>query len=199
MGDSTKPLSIREAIESDVEDDGYEPQPLWMIPVYLRSRLEYYDDALARIRNHTEGLMRDYGHLYSTPEGFKRLEDIAWNRHSPYWWGLADIVAWMDVRACTRSAEIQVSLFRTTKKPSRRLRDKRYVFDGRTSVPIVVGATNEFLRERTIQAVERLAASAKLRKRYIDLERWRRLVRHTDLVGIINAAAEADLISVDSQ
>jgi hypothetical protein len=192
-------LSFREAVESSIEDDGYEPQLLWLIPIFLRSRIQYYDETVARVRRRIEEHWKQSGQeSYETREEFEQSKFVQWIWYSehPYWWGLTDIVGWIDVRACVRSREIQASLFLPTKRISRQLKDKRYVLRRKETVSLSEDVTNEQLQESLIQAVETICEDDRTKRLYVDLDQWRRLVRHTDLKGIIREATEEDLARV---
>ena len=187
---------FREVVERGLEDDGYEPQSLWLIPVFLRSRVQYYDEAAASIRKRIEEHWEQFGqNTYNSREEFEQSSFVEWiwSDSHPYWWGLNDIVGWIDIRVCVRSRGIQVALFLPTKRVSRRLKDKRYVFRRRETISLSQHATNEQLRESLIEAVETIRNDERIKTRYVDLHQWCRLVRHTDLIGIIREAAEEDL------
>jgi hypothetical protein len=194
--------SFREIVEGGLEDDGYEPQSLWLIPIFLRSRIQYYNEAAASIQTRIEEYWERFGQsTYNSREEFKQtsLVEWIWSNGHPYWWGLNDIVGWIDIRACVRSREIQVALFLPTKRVSRQLKDKRYVFCRRETISLPERATNEQLQERVIEAVETIRNDEHIKTRYVELNQWCRLVRHTDLVGIIREAAEEDLMRISAE
>jgi hypothetical protein len=188
--------SFREMVKNGMKDDGYEPQLLWLIPIFLRPRIQYYDEAAADIHRRTDEYWSRSGQqVYGSREEFEQssLVQWIWDSGHPYWWGFNDIVGWIDVRACVRSQEIQVSLFLPSKRVSRKLKDKRFVFRRREVVALPQVTTNEQLRKGVFEAVEVIRGDDRIKKRYVDLDQWRRLVRHTDLVGIIREAANEDL------
>jgi hypothetical protein len=187
-------VNFREAVERGIKDDDYEPQILWLIPIYLRSRIQYYDEVISRIHREIDNLRRRYVSAYPSPEAFEKssIVNAVWYRNSPLWWRLDNVVGWIDLRACVRNREIQAALFLTTKRASRNMEDKRFVFRRRESVAISAPVSNYDLQHATIQALRTLASDTRLRDRYIDLDQWERLVTHTDLVGIIRQAAARD-------
>jgi hypothetical protein len=196
---ATKPeqprkLSFRELVESGVEDDGYEPQSLWLIPVFRKSRIQYYEEAATSIRRRIEEHWERLREVYDSRADFENssLFQWLWDSGHPYWWGLNDVVGWIDIRACVRSKELQVSLFLPTKRISRNLKNKTYVFRRKETVPLSPQATNESLQKSVIQAVEAIVGDNRLKGRYVDLHQWYRLVRHTDLIAIIREAASED-------
>jgi hypothetical protein len=187
-------VNFREAVERGIKDDDYEPQILWLIPIYLRSRIQYYDEVISRIHREIDNLRRRYVSAYPSPEAFEKssIVNAVWYRNSPLWWRLDNVVGWIDLRTCVRNREIQAALFLTTKRASRNMEDKRFVFRRRESVAISAPVSNYDLQHATIQALRPLASDTRLRDRYIDLDQWERLVTHTDLVGIIRQAAARD-------
>ena len=187
-------MNFREVVERGIKDDDYEPQILWLIPIYLRSRIQYYDEVISRIHREIDNLRRRYVSAYPSPEAFEKssIVNVVWYRNSPLWWGLDNVVGWIDLRACVRNREIQAALFLTTKRASRNMEDKRFVFRRRETVAISAPVSNYDLQHATIQALRTLASDTRLRDRYIDLDQWERLVTHTDLFGIIRQAAVRD-------
>jgi hypothetical protein len=116
-----------------------------------------------------------------------------WESDAPLWWGLNDIIGWIDVRLSVRSREFQISLFLPTKRISRKLRNKAYFSHVRESIKLPDRSTNEELRDMLIGGVEKVAADRRLRRKYFDIARWQRLLRHLDLIGIIRETAKADI------
>jgi hypothetical protein len=149
---------------------------------------------ISRIHREIDNLRRHHVSAYPSPEAFEKssIVNAVWYRNSPLWWGLNNVVGWIDVRACVRNREIQAALFLTTKRASRNMKDKRFVFRRRESVAISAPVSNYDLQHATIQALRILALDTRLRDRYIDLDQWERLVTPTDLVGIIRQAAARD-------
>ena len=81
-----------------------------------------------------------------------------WRFHSPYWWGLADVIGFIDTRASIATQSPTATLFLTTKRPSKRLVDKRYVSRHQEAVPFDNASTNETLRASLSAAVGQPAA-----------------------------------------
>jgi hypothetical protein len=142
----------------------------------LRSRREYYEGLVARVRRRIEESWNFHkSSTFQTREEFDRsfIADDHW-KTPVYWWGLNDVIAFIDVRL--HSTEIAATLFTTVERPSATLGSKTYKVAGIESVELKGGMGNEVLRREVIAAVERLAADPALRKRYVDLDRWRPLV-----------------------
>lgn len=175
-------------------DDGYEPQPLWLIPIQLRSRIQYYQEVADRALADIERSWDASGRYYRSREEFDASDFVRhiWQRSSPFWWGLNDIIGFVDVRLYTRSVQIQAALFLTTKRPSRTLRDRVFVHKRHSAYDLVGGETNHELQDRTIALVRELAADPRLKRRHLDLPPWERSVRRTDLIGIFRDAVAAD-------
>src|SRR2546422_2954951 len=108
---------VRKLAEGAFADDGYEPQTLWLLPICLRSRTSYYDDVVNRAKSDLAEAWRQQGHLYKSREEFdaSSFVDHIWRLHSPFWWGLNDVVGYVDVKACVRAMHIQAALFLTKK------------------------------------------------------------------------------------
>jgi len=87
---------------------------------------------------------------------------------------------------------IQAALFLTSKRPSRRLRDRIYVHRRHETYELRGGETNDRLQDETVRLVEALASDTRVRRRYLDLEPWQRLVRHTNILRIMLDALAAD-------
>ncbi len=185
---------FQQLVRGEIEAAGYEPVSLWLIPILLRSRKQYYDDAVAATRKHIEYCWQTCKSIYPSIVDFEQSDSgqHIWERESPLWWGLNDIIGWIDVRVCVRNREFQISLFLPTKRISKKLRTKVYFCHLRQIIAIPDRSTNEELRTALIQCVEKVAADKRLRGRYIDLACWRRIVCHLDLIGIIRETAEAD-------
>lgn len=185
----------RELVDSPLEADAYEPLCIWLIPVLLRSRKCYYADAVARTKKLIEWIWDRNKLAFASRAAFEKSDFFqqTWEREAPSWWGLNDIIGWIDVRVCVRKREIQVSLFVPTKRISRQLRDKVYFCRRQECISLPERSTNEELRNSLMSVVETMAADPTIRRRYVDLVNWRRRLRHTDLIGIIREAADADM------
>ena len=146
--------------------DSYEPLSLWLIPVLFRTRAQYYDDA----ERETEKLIDFYWStsksLYASRGEFEKskLVEDTWKREAPPWWGLNDIVAWIDIRMCLREREFQVSLFLPTRRVTRRLKDKVYCCSRQERVPLRQRSTNDKLRSGHIRAVTVIASDPSLER-----------------------------------
>jgi hypothetical protein len=122
----------------------------------------------------------------------KRYIDHIWWRHSPPWWGVNDIVGWIDVLGDVRGLEITATLFLPKKRISRQLVKKEFWFAGMKRFPLEPAMSNERLREKTIGIVEELTQHQRVGKLFVYLHEWRLLVAHTDIDGILTAAATQD-------
>lgn len=185
----------RKLAESSLEGDDYEPLCLWLIPVLLRSRKQYYADAVAKTKQLVEWYWKTRGPAFASRADFEKSTFLqqTWEREAPPWWGLNDIIGWIDVRLSVREREIWVSLFVPDKRISRNLKEKVYSCRLQERVTLPNRSTNEKLSSDLIGAVERVAAAPVIRGRCADLASWRRCVRHTDLIGIIHDTANAYL------
>ena len=87
-------VNFREAVERGIKDDDYEPQILWLIPIYIRSRIQYYDEVISRIHREIDNLRRRYVSAYPSPEAFEKssIVNAVWYRNSPLWWRLDNVV-----------------------------------------------------------------------------------------------------------
>lgn len=179
----------------EIEADEYEPLCLWLIPIFLRPRRKYYSDAIKDTRKLIEWYWENSKSIYGSRAAFESSDLIrqVWERGAPAWWGLNDVIGWIDVRLCVRRREFHLSLFLPTKQISRRLKNKIYKGESFEVISIPDPSTNKKLRSTLIHSVERLASDARLKRRYIDLVSWRRLVRSMDLVGLIRETAKEDM------
>jgi len=170
-------------------DDSYEPLLLWMIPVYLRTRQEYYLDAVKNARRRIDALWEQTKNSYESRDEFERtrIVEYIWNRSGPPWWGLNDIVGWIDVRLFSKieDTRIELSLFLPTKRISRRLVDKRFVFRRREVVPVTPNMTNQSIHEEVIVALNTITSDKRIRKYFVEIENWRLKIYHTDVQGLI--------------
>ena len=188
--------TFRELVEAGIEFDPYEPQILLLIPVYLRSRRQYYEEAAQRIHRKIEDFWQSQSHWYEFRDEFEKSSLVTWiwDSGSPPWWGLNDVVGYIDVRVCVRKREIQAALFLPKKRISRQLKEKIFWFQRREAISLGERATNERLRSQVMELVHRLRADDRLKNRYVDLEQWQRILNHVDLVGLIKSAAASDRI-----
>ena len=195
---------FRAAAEAGFEDDGYEPQLLWRIPIYLRSRKQYYAESIKRISALLEEAYEQQVREWSSPEGAtltreawersaKRYIDGLWSRQSPPWWGLHDAVGWIEIYGDTRAGEIWATLLLPRERISRQLTRKTFWHHDHKIVQLWSGITNDEIRHGIFIVVNELIQAPKLQKLFLDLEPWRRLVNHTDIAGVLTGAAAADL------
>ena len=184
--DTTKPV-LRQLADGDLGRDDYEALQLWLIPILLRSRETYYADAVQAVEHEIEEAWTRYQHLYPSRTDFDNSDFINsfWQRASPYWWGLNDVVGFIDIRANVRTLAIDATLFLTAKRPSRKLVDKTFVARGQRSLPLGPGQSNADLVKELDDIVTDLRSDPRLRKRYVDLDSWRRVVANTNLLRIV--------------
>jgi hypothetical protein len=192
MTDSRVP-TFREMCESGAGHGGYQPQQLWLIPILLRSREQYYREAEEAIRNRIDEVWELSGRAYGSRAAFEQSATVAniWAWNAPIWWGLNDVIGWIDVQLDILEWEFQVALFLPLKRISRRLKDKSFAFEIMERVPLPSGQTNERAQESLIAAVERLATHDKVARYEVDLERWKRVVRNTNLIGVFEAFVDS--------
>jgi hypothetical protein len=191
---NNKNKSFREIIELSKNNDEYEPLTLWLIPIYLRCIKKYYEDAVDLIRKKILNLWTKVNDIYPSFDEFEKTDSAnsIWEWDTPYWWGLNDVVGWIDVRLCVRKRQIQFSLFLPTKRISRKLQDKKYGFCCMDIIDLPEKATNEELRIWVIRKLNLLMQNEKIQKLFIDLKPIKRIIYHTDLVGIIKEFALED-------
>jgi hypothetical protein len=190
----SKVKSFREIVESKKPGDDYEPLMLWLIPFYLRTRQQYYDEAASKIKKYIDDLWNKVSDTFYTRDEFEKstvLESI-WDSYTPYWWGLNDVIGWIDVRLCVRHRQIQLSLFLPSKRVSRKLKDKMFAFQDSEIIDLPDIATNNDLQNKVIEALHIIIQDPRIKRFFIDLEPWYRIIRHTDLVGIIQEFAHDD-------
>lgn len=188
--------TFREVVESGTKDDGYEPQLLWLVPVFYTSRIQYYDYAVNNIHKQIERQWRNIGQqYYATREDFEKssVVRLIWDSGTPFWWGLNDIVGWLDVRACVRKHEIQVALFLPQKHISRNLKEKVYVVRRKEQLRFSEQSSNFELQEGIIQIIVTMKSDSRVNKRYMDYAHWFRLIKHTDIKGVIREAEDEDM------
>lgn len=192
MVDESKPF-LKKLADGDLGSDEFESLQLWLLPVLLRSRQRYYADAVQAVHSQVEDAWHAHGTFYPSREAFDESQFIqdAWRRASPYWWGLNDIVGFIDIRADVVSLSLDATLFLTTKRASRSLVDKVFAQRAQQRVAIVSGQSNHHLRAELNAAVTRLAEDERLRRRYLDLVGWRSVLNRTDLLQIVLDEIEA--------
>jgi hypothetical protein len=190
---------LKRLADGDLQKTGRHPLQLWLLPVHLRSHDKYYQDAIDSTRHEIEESWTQHGRLYASREEFDASDFVrnTWARASPYWWGIDDIVGYIDVRASLAERQLQATLFLTTKRPSRTLVNKKYVAKQKEVVAFGTHAANNELRAQLASAVRRIAENSALANREFDYLSWARVLDHTDLVGILRAEAEAVLIQLD--
>ena len=193
-----KPLLQRIAA-GEVELDGSEPTQLWLIPILLRSRARYYNDAVDRCQRRLALLRQTYAELSVSADEFERsayVQEI-WRRASS-WWGLNDIIGYIDIRAHPVERVVQASLFLTTKRATRNLADKVFALVRDESVPIHAGDSNETLRRRLLVAVDGLVDHHRVKRRWVDVAGWQRSLEHTDLIGLLRSEMELAVAAMKS-
>jgi len=177
---------------------------LWRIPIYLRTREQYYAEAERKIQSEIDRAYEEQKSLYGFDDGTPAPRDL-WEQRAkryiewlkerwfpPPWW-VNDVVGWIEVSAGDTGALICAKLFLPPKRFSRQLKDKVYFAVDFKWVYGQRDLDHEEIRKRTIAAVEALARHYRLKKLYVDLDAWRRLVARTDLAGILHDAGIADL------
>ena len=197
MSESGEPL-LKRLADGDLQAVGRHPLQLWLLPIHFRSHDKYYRDLIEAVKKRLEEAWELHGHLYASRQEFEESDFVrnTWRFHSPYWWGLADIIGFVDIRASVAEKSVNATLFLTTKRASSRLVDKTYVAKRQESVHFDNASTNESLRSDLSDAVGRIAADPLLRRRHLDLEAWVCILEHTDLVGILRAEVRSVLTSL---
>ena len=184
---SKVPSFFREIAENKKPDYSYEPLCLWLIPLYLRTRQRYYDEAASKIKKYIDNLWDKVSGGFTTRDEFEKstIVESIWGRYAPYWWGLNDIVGWIDVRLSVPHRQIQLALFLPSKRVSRNLKEKMFVFQYMEVIDVPNFATNDELQSKVMGTLHIMIQDPRIKRFFIDLEPWHRIICHTDLVGII--------------
>ncbi len=190
MAADGKPV-LRQLADGDLGPDEDEPLQLWLLPILLRSRQRYYAEAIAAVEQQIAEAWTAHGHMYPSREKFDNSPFVegAWRHAQPAWWGLNDIVGFIDVRLSATSASVDSALFLTGERASRSLVRKTFVLRGQERVFVVGGDTNADIQSRIDTAVTKLAASNSVNRRFVDLRNWRSVLYCTDLLCIFRGIA----------
>lgn len=165
----------------------YEPPLLWLLPIFLRPRNQYYADAATAVRKRIEEQWRDYGNIYRDRDEFGKSSFVkrAWESGSPPWWGLHDIVGWIDIRLYVQTRDIRISLFLPTKKISRQLKEKTFVCRLQERIALPDHTPNPDIRKLVVAGVDKVASDRMIARFYVDLRTWRRMIEHLDMRKLI--------------
>jgi hypothetical protein len=167
------------------DEDG--SRPLWLIPILLRDRAAYYDDW-------ADATQRDFDRVWKsasasmTRDAFEAglTAEQLWGP-GPLWWGVNDVVGYVEIRLHPAERALRVTAFRTTARPSRSLVKKFFEPQAERSVTWGAVTTNEELRAALREAVEEVSADATRAGRQIARQEWEALIRHTDVLGVVNS------------
>jgi hypothetical protein len=180
-------MSFREMCDAGLRSDEYEPQQVCLIPIYLRTRYQFYREAEEAIRDRIEEVWSAAGSAWKSREDFDRSESTnnIWLRESPPWWGANDIVGYLDLRMSLPQQEFQVGLFMPMKRVSRSLRDKKFVFTHMERRPFPSRQPNSTAQELFVEMVTEVCRRPEVKKRYVERESWAHIIRRIDLLGLL--------------
>ena len=180
-------LSFREMCDRGLQPDDYEPQQVCLIPIYLRPRYQFYREAEKRIRDRIEEVWQISGRAWESRQAFEASESTnnIWLRESPPWWGVNDIIGYMDLRMSLPDQEFQVGLFLPIKRISRRLKDKTFVFKHMERRPFPSGKPNHVAQDLFIEMISTICERSEVKSRYVQFDSWARVVRSLDLLGLL--------------
>jgi hypothetical protein len=169
--------------------DGYLPQILMTIPIHLRSREQYYKDAVEEVRGRLDWAWEIYKHLPDNPtrEDFEKSEhgEGWWQRGTPPWWGLNDIIGFIEIRIDLMESQFLVALFLPKNKRLRASTRMRAVWPaGLEKVPFGRNVSASEVRDRIKTELIAFSDDTRLRRRYLDLEPYFLLLDNTDLIGL---------------
>jgi len=181
------PLWLKKISEEGIDKShDTSPPQLWLIPIMLREWNNYLKDAEAAVLKDIERQW-EMAQRYQSRQEFESGPRInsSWKLGAPLWWGLNDVIGFIDLRLIPWNMSIEATLFLTRKRASRQLVVKQYVARGQERFILKPGMDNQRIQEGTIQIVETLAKDPRLVKRCLPLADWRRMVRNTNFITLI--------------
>jgi hypothetical protein len=149
-------------------------------------------DAASSAQAKVERLWKSSREGFQSRKAFEssHVVDHIWAMAAPLWWGLNDVIGFVDIRLMLDVPCLDAALFLTAQRPSRRLTAKQYVCRRHEEFRLEGGQGNHELQAGVLAAVERLAADPALSERHLPLDDWRIMVAGTNLVGVIRDFAE---------
>jgi hypothetical protein len=161
----------------------YEPQLILFIPTY-------YADALRSAQEHIDSIWRVTRDGGTSREEFERFHIVQsiWKRSSPLWWGVNDIVGWIDVRIWNAENEVRAALFLPTKRITRQMVRKQFVHKKRVAAPIDRALGNNAWHVRIEALVRQILAEPQVSRLHVPWEQWRAILMRIDVVGLIDDA-----------
>ena len=166
---------------------------LWLLPIYLRTKQEYYKDSDKDILRLLDSYWETSNHIYTSRAEFNSSDvarEIRMEKHPPPW-RFNDIIGWISIDASPGSKKILVELVLTKARFSRQLKQKSYVVQDFKYVFYSKNSTNEEVRQRVFKtADELLKASRRVRKCHVNLASWERLLAKTDIIGLLHDASQ---------
>lgn len=168
-------------------DTSFQPLALWLLPVLLRTRDRYYGDAMRAIRSQLDSTWELQRSNFGSREEFEQSLSAQrlWRAAQPPWWGLNDIVGYIDIALDLSESAIRCALFATKQRPSRTLVYKMFVPVATELVSLRQHSTNEPLRTAVLASAANLARNPRVKGRCIDLLPLQAHLRRTNLVGLI--------------
>jgi hypothetical protein len=177
---------LRNAMDRGFPPNGYEPLQLALIPILLRTRHQYYEEAAKRIDRQIEETWRQTSKQHETLEQF-RNSDFAkgiWRHDSPSWWGLNDIIGYIDIRINLMERAIELNLFLTSKRVSRSLVKKEFVLKASKKVMLGAFLKGGSLEDAVRQKLLMLAKDSRVAKYHVSCEHFLAVLPYIDLAGL---------------
>ena len=169
-----------QAIFNPEDDPG--PHQFFFIPIYYRLKSHYKHDALKAAWERVAGLYPSFTFKYESLEAFAASPDAAYWWRTPYlpWWGVGDIVGFLDARHHVEMGCVRLSCFKTIKRPSSGMRDRSMTFAFSLDEPLRKGASSKEVGDVLLALLERAKAEPSLKQRHIEDYYLRRLIGCTD-------------------
>lgn len=159
------------------------PKVIFLAPIQLRSRKQYYKDICEDVARELDYAWESGHNRLFAPEQEHRTSSYArsvWQAHSPFWWGLNDIVGYIECRYDQDKQEIRATLFLTAKRRSCILRDKRVVAKFHDVVSVSPAATNTTIRQVLLSMLEKIRRRPELKKLHVQTRDYENLIRCID-------------------
>jgi hypothetical protein len=164
--------SFRDLALSGQPSTDYAPQPIVSIPIYLRNKSQYYKDAVDAVRKQLDILWEAYSQRPGADrDEFERSERAKWfwDHGTPPWWGVNDVIGYIQVLIDPLDHELYVSLFLPTKRISRVTKNKVFwnVRTERRDIDRPMG--NAGLRLLILDLIADVANDTRVRRYHLDL------------------------------
>jgi hypothetical protein len=167
---------------------------LWTFPIYLRTEEQYFQEGEARAARLIEAYWRTSGHRYRSRKEFDESDFLhnVRNQNQVLYWRLNDVVGWIEVLAFLKSKNVQVALYLADRRISRQLKVKSYRYEEMKHVLYSEDSNNEELRGKVLDIARGLVSrTGSIRDCYVDFEHLQRTLNWTDIIGLLNEAADS--------